>query len=858
MDKVITILLLAFACTTNGESFCTVVEEPGELCLITVDCKYKIASGISIDISNQECVKTNYAIIFKAKAISNTKDLLDLNDDMLTKITKIIITDSTIYELKTTSLTNVEEIILAHNKFSTFNIGEVPFNTVTKIDYSHNLITVLEGKASSFFTKLHTFDLSYNLIEVISMNYFQYFDELKHLDLSNNKLKAFVVLGMYKLNTLNLAHNNLQNIDEVNLKFENLIDLNLAYNIISSANNNSFRMLTKLETFDLSCNQIATLEAITFKNLKQLKTLNIAENGITNIPNTLLYNNTNLQKLFLHKNHIDVIKNSSFINNQIKKISVNDNSLIKLDKDAFLGLKDDKLDLSNNKIFQIELQFKDINLKLTEINLKNNSIGIIGPTTFKDLKALKILDLSHNHLTELDFDSSDLAKLTHLNASNNNIAIINDIFLNNLTALLFLDLSSNQIDKFYFSKYNLGTVTNLILSNNSLFSTQIVESELKSYKNVIEMDISNTKLTEFKENAFKEMTNLKKFNSSGCALNKIDLTAFSGAKSLEVLDLSNNLLPEFSIKDLLQLKELYLNINHISSIDNMLINVPNLEKISLAQNDIKKIQPIHFKNTANLKKIDLSQNNLLEIDDKTFDSKVLKEVRLDQIKFISFKNDVNTVIEELYLSNCGIQDIASFYIKNVKQLKILDVSNNKIQFILKTLFEKYSLASLNLSNNEIQYIQPNTFEGYTQLESLDLHHNQLRSFKGETLLGVKTLKILDLSDNELLEFDLDYVPKDNTPQNIYLDINNLTSINFDNMLYTNVKEISIGSNKISCSNIKKITNNTSMTFKVTTKEFDKKYSDFNGITCDKQELNEEIKFYLAKLESLLRNLKTKF
>lgn len=82
-------------------------------------------------------------------------------------------------------------------------------------------------------------------------------------------------------------------------------------------------------------------------------------------------------------------------------------------------------------------------------------------------------------------------------------------------------------------------------------------------------------------------------------------------------------------------------------------------------------------------------------------------------------------LENLTVSHSRIIKIDTL-IKNISNLKNLDLSNNNIDTIPKEMGHLYKLETLNLSNNRIKKI-PNSFQFLSNLKTLDLRNNSIQS-----------------------------------------------------------------------------------------------------------------------------------
>lgn len=179
-------------------------------------------------------------------------------------------------------------------------------------------------------------------------------------------------------------------------------------------------------------NQIHSLEFLTRYPLKNLRVLKLDQFNLSQIDLTKIFSNlTKLEIISLSSCQITSIPHLS----SIKKLSLEKNQLVET---IFLSTNYEELNLANNRISSIILQNNEY---LTSLNLSTNLLTEFYSSTISN-KKLQRLDLSHNHLSFIDWTISS-ENLTWLNLSSNRFEKIN---FNSLPqSLLSLDLHSNLL-----------------------------------------------------------------------------------------------------------------------------------------------------------------------------------------------------------------------------------------------------------------------------------------------------------------------------------------------------------------------------------------------------------------------------
>lgn len=203
-------------------------------------------------------------------------------------------------------------------------------------------------------------------------------------------------------------------------------------------------------------------------------------------------------------------------------------------------------------------------------------------------------------------------------------------------------------------------------------------------------------------------TNLKKLNLAGTQIK--DISLLSNLTNIEYINLRRNKINNFNyINKLIKLKYLALDYTGIS----------DLSDIS---------------NLKNLKYLSLNGNNL-------FNEKInnIEVINLNKKIISNFKE-----LEYLYLSHNDIKDIS--FLENIKNLKALDISDNKIQSIESIGYlinsGEVNLKVLDLAHNKIESIE--SLRYFINLEEVDLRFNEFCDIR--VLGNLKNLNTIILDD----------------------------------------------------------------------------------------------------------------
>lgn len=403
---------------------------------------------ITCNISSKESV-LNYNDKTNALFIQVDTLVIDFNSDDTSRLPNHILDNLDIYLLTIKNHTmlqidpiyfdntvSVKTFCLSHNNLKSINFNSysinfketiefimlnnnqlesVPnldgLNNLNEIDLSFNRIEAINSDSINI-TNLETLDLSSNLLSELKSFPVAIQLSLKKLDLDGNQIDKLDYLSdLSSLNLLKLSNNRIKQIRNKTLILNELIEMDLSSNLISSIEEDSFMHLIKLTTLDLSNNKLNWLSENLFQNLYQLEKLYLQFNNLK------LFNLKYLSKLFI-------------------------------------------LDLSNNKLAGLQHQFGDLYEDLNILRLSNNNL-----TTAKFLSifpSIQFIYLNNNYLNEIYSDISTVTKMDYSNQNGKLEIIPNYLFkkLKTSQVLLTLNLSLNSNLKFGNKSFCLTNINN--------------------------------------------------------------------------------------------------------------------------------------------------------------------------------------------------------------------------------------------------------------------------------------------------------------------------------------------------------------------------------------------------------------
>lgn len=364
------------------------------------------------------------------------------------------------------------------------------------LDLSMNNITELPAYVFKNFPYLEELRLAGNDLSFIHPDALSGLHQLKVLMLQNNQLKtvpsaALKTLhslqslrldanhitivpddsfeGLQQLRHLWLDDNNLTKVPVNSLRHQaNLQALTLALNRISHIPDNAFANLTSLVVLHLHNNRIKEIGENCFAGLVNLETLDLNFNNLMAFPKAIEAL-PKLKELGFHSNDIASIPEGAFHNNPLlRTIHLYDNPLSSVGASAFQNLSDLHSLMLRGASMMEDFPILTNTNNLESLTLSGTKISTIPADLCDDLKLLRTLDLSYNHIVELP-SLQGCIRLQEISFQHNYVEQIDRDTFQGLSSLRLLDLSRNEIRVIHKDAFlTLSALTNLDLSMNSL------------------------------------------------------------------------------------------------------------------------------------------------------------------------------------------------------------------------------------------------------------------------------------------------------------------------------------------------------------------------------------------------------
>ncbi|XP_061552521.1 leucine-rich repeat and immunoglobulin-like domain-containing nogo receptor-interacting protein 2b [Phycodurus eques] len=330
--------------------------------------------------------------------------------------------------------------------------------------------------------------------------------------------------------------------------------------IITPDNFSSFQLL---EDLDLSDNLISVVETGSFRSQLALRSLNFRSNVIQLVPAGVLSGLTNLTRLDLNHNRLVVLLDHAFQDlHKLASLEVGDNELVFISQRAFMGLTGlQNLTLERSNLTVVPTDALAHLHNLVELRMRHLSISFLKPFSFKRLFRLRRLEIDYwPCLDTLPPLSLHGLNLTTLFITNTNLSAFPGAALRHLPYLTHLNLSFSRIR--HIHQEELGNLPHL--KELCLQEAQLVSIELFAFIGLISLqllDVSQNRLDSLERGVFASPDSLQRLCLGGnplvCDCRLVWLLNSYKPPSLHILDMQPECsAPEYLLgKKLRELKE---------------------------------------------------------------------------------------------------------------------------------------------------------------------------------------------------------------------------------------------------------------------------------------------------------------
>ncbi|XP_076625892.1 leucine-rich repeat-containing larval translucida [Colletes latitarsis] len=397
---------------------------------------------------------------------------------------------------------------------------------------------------------------------------------------------------------------------------------------------------------------------------------------------------------------------------------------------------------------------QQITLRVSHSNLRD-----ISRHDFKELRmSITRLELNHDHLGFVDGDVfTGLGRTQYLSLADNEVPSIPRHILSHLSLLRTLDLSRNRISRIDSDdfKYN-PTLQHLSMAGNAI--SEMVPGSLPPL--VKHLHVGRNHLQSLNR-TLRDLNQLEWLLINTNELTSLDGELPSSGHNLKMLYAVDNKLTHLpaEFRYLHRLETLFLQYNKIRSLDGTLQKARRLKFLELSYNDLQELTEEDFLEAELLEDLELGHNSLKSLGgavgangDGNGGNSVLYPLRS---------------LKSLNLTHNELREFSFASLRGLRELRLLDLSNNKIARLHKgrtpseNLVEEEgeetaggNIQDMRLQHNELRSLDGSLFLGMKELQRLNLSHNALGPTIGpRDLRGLDGLKVLDLSHNELITLE---------------------------------------------------------------------------------------------------------
>lgn len=336
----------------------------------------------------------------------------------------------------------------------------------------------------------------------------------------------------------------------------------------------------QVRTTDLSGRKLVTIPLQLYGRGGDIQTLVLSRNLSIDVPKDFIQACTNLKKISYCGNEASKLPPSFCLANRLVTLDVSNNRLEQLDHaqlEKIEGLC--SLGLANNRLSRLPTEYSSFR-SLRKMYLSSNSFMEI-PEPILSIESLTDLDVSFNQISNL----SQIGRLQHLRtlaATNNRLAGPLDSSMSRLSKLEELDVRFNEIE-------NIDVCASILELTHLRAGHNLIAVFNQSLPKICELRLDHNPITKF--------------------------TLQAPSPSMTILDLASaslTHLPDDLFQSIPNLTTLNLNKNHFVSISAQIGTLQKLDKLNIAANSLTGI-PQEIGRLSALKILDIRQNNLISL-----------------------------------------------------------------------------------------------------------------------------------------------------------------------------------------------------------------------------------------------------
>jgi adenylate cyclase len=554
-----------------------------------------------------------------------------------------------------------------------------------------------------------------------------------------------------------------------------------------------FNKMQRFNHIDLSGRNLITIPITLYQKSTEIITLNLSRNLTLDIPKDFIQSCSNLREIKYTSNEAWKLPPSLALASRLTTLDISNNRVEQLEHAELYKLQGLlSLKLSNNKLTTVPSYFGQYR-SLRSLNLSSNSLTDFPPA-LRELTTLVDLDISFNSISSWG-DISSLVNLERLWATNNKLSGPCDPSISALANLREIDARFNSITNIDIVS-QLPRLEALMLGHNSISQFE------GSFQCLRVLFLNHNPVTNFDLNA--PVPTLSVLNLASAKLARLPDSLFIKLSGLTKLTISKN---------------------HFVSLSPNFGLLSKLEYLSIAKNELSRL-PSEIGRLTELRYLDVRENNLSVLPAEIWYARRLETLNVSSNVLADFPKpgpplppltDTVTTPVPSQLSS-GTPDyeelgkLEDFQLRRPSQASgMVSLSSSPGTQSRKGSVVSYNAAKPMLSRGSTASStgtvtaaprKDSTLSGRlaatfsTSLRHLFLADNRLEDDVFNELVLLPELRILNLSYNQLYDVPPRTIRKWNHLTELYLSGNDLTSIPSEDLEETsNLKVLHINNNK---------------------------------------------------------------
>lgn len=505
------------------------------------------------------------------------------------------------------------------------------------------------------------------------------------------------------------------------------------------------------EFVDLSARSMETIPIFLYKKASGVVSLNLSKNAKLDLPADFVQLCSSLRELRLSHMNLKRVPQSVLRIPTLTRLDLSNNRIVELDHVALDALQElTTLKVHNNRLYDLPDYFARLE-SLKFLNISNNKFEVL-PKVVTEISSLMELDVSFNMISSLPPEVGKLRNLERFVILGNSIATLPSTF-GQLEALKELDCRRNLLSDFSVLS-ELKRIEVIRCEHNSATALDGTFEHLTmvhaSHNSVTRLQLAGTKIT------------LTTLNLTNAKLASMGETAFAELLAVETLVLDNNQITTLhdSFGQLKNLKHFSCRNNRLDSIPPTISRLKKLQFFDVSNNNLA-VLPEAIWLCPQLVSLNASSNLLHDFPQpissgltdsappEEADRKASTASKAPSTASGRAPPPLISSLEKLYLADNKLSDEAFDPICILQELKILNLSFNVIFEIPPGRLEKLlRLEELYLSGNQISGLPTDDFEKITNVRILHINGNKLHTLPAE--IGKMTkLQVVDVGNNYL-------------------------------------------------------------------------------------------------------------